>query len=220
MSRMFPFITKTWNPLGGECLYNCSYCWAKKLIAKFHMEKYTGPARIDRKALNQTFKPEDFVFVCDMTDLFGSWVPKETIQRILDEISLSRATFLLLTKNPQRYLQFDIPTNCVCGATIETDSKTSQLEAMADLHHPRKMVSVEPIMDFDLERFALWLAKVSPEFVAVGYDNYNNGLNEPSFSKTLHLIALLEGAGIKVYRKTLREKISVLTHQSSEEVKP
>jgi protein gp37 len=122
---MFPFITSTWNPLGGECLHNCSYCWAKELAKKYNMKKYTGKPTLSIKELSRVFQHKDFVFTCDMCDLFGEWVPTEFIQRILDRMLTSQATYLLLTKNPARYLEFDLPKNCVAGATIETDLEYS-----------------------------------------------------------------------------------------------
>jgi protein gp37 len=211
MSKMFPFITKTFNPLGGECLHNCSYCWAKKLVKQYGMEKYTGKARLILSELLKVFKKEDFVFVCDMCDLFGSWVPKEMIQAVLDYIAESPATFLLLTKNPARYLEFKIPDNCVCGATIECDmnfqvngaapAPFSRIEAMRKVKH-RKMVSVEPIMAFT-DSFPYSLVSIKPEFVAVGRDNYNNHLSEPSRKEIEQLNSDLEKAEIKVYRKTI-----------------
>jgi protein gp37 len=210
---MFPFITRTWNPLGGECLHHCSYCWARKLAERYGQKKYIGKPRIYAKVLEKgEFKQSDFVFVCDMTDLFGYWVPKEIIIAILRHIKHSPATFLLLTKNPQRYLEFDIPGNCVCGATIESDvehdltgpPKSLRLEAMKNLKHPRKMISIEPIMRFS-PQFIRSILVVQPEFVAIGYDNYRCGLDEPSLELTEILIHGLKAYGIKVYRKTLRE---------------
>jgi DNA repair photolyase len=223
MSKMFPFITQTWNPLGGECLHKCRYCWATALKNKYPnlKTKYGGEPRIVEKEFNRvkSFKATDFIFVCDMTDLFGYWVPDEIIQHIFEDITGSPAKFLLLTKNPKHYhdliaIGVHIPLNCVLGCTIESDIDhlitvpvKSRLQAMADLSamgYP-VMLSVEPIMKFDLARFPLWIAKIKPKFVAVGYDNYNHGLPEPSLEATLHLIELLEKAGITVYRKTLRE---------------
>lgn len=215
-SKMFPFITQTWNPIGGECKQNCSYCWAKKLIKKYGMQKYIGEARLFTSELAKVFKHDDFVFACDMTDLFGSWVPREIIQRVLDRMLTSQATFLLLTKNPSRYLEFDLPKNCVAGATIESDCDhlvslgapkvIDRLYAMRQLKHPHKMISIEPIMRFS-EKFFDYLMMCNPEFVAVGYDNYNNGLDEPQLSEAEGLIALFELNKVKVYRKTLREKL-------------
>lgn len=216
MSKMFPFITvPDFNPLGGECKHNCSYSWCKQLINRYPVlkKKYQGTPFIDEKQLKRVFKSTDFVFVCDMCDLFGDWVPSELILRILDYIENSPAQFLLLTKNPKRYHEFPLPKNCVAGATIESDwnldvtkapDPMKRIEAMRELHH-RKMVSVEPIMVHS-DAFPFMVASIHPEFVAVGYDNYNNHLQEPSLSETESLISVLESFGIKVYRKTIREK--------------
>jgi protein gp37 len=122
--RMFPFITQTWNPLGGSCEHDCEYCWVPILKHKFPFVnlKYGGPSKLYTKELAKVkqFAASDFVFVCDCTDLFGSWVPKEYIQLILDAVETSPAQFLLLTKNPIRYQEFKLPNNCVAGVTIET----------------------------------------------------------------------------------------------------
>ena len=216
MSKMFSFITQTLNPLGGECLHKCSYCWAKTLIDKFQMKKYQGKPRLITRELERKFTAEDFVFVCDMTDLFGHWVPKENIQAILDYIRKSPATFLLLTKNPFRYSEFEIPVNCVCGAPIESDidheltgpPESLRLHAMAKLCHPRLMVSIEPVMEFTPD-FQQALFDIYPEFVAVGYDNYGNYLHEPELEDVEALIHGLENRGIKVFRKSLREAWNV-----------
>jgi protein gp37 len=215
MSKMFPFITKTWNPLGGECQHNCSYCWAKKLTKQYGMKKYVGYPTINTKELHRVFEPNDFVFVCDMCDLFGDWVPTEYIQRIMDQIGfLSQGQFLLLTKNPGRYLKFDLPDNVVAGATIECDIMFKvKSEApvpflrIGDMRKvkAKKMVSIEPIMEFT-ESFPYSIASIKPDFVAVGYDNYHNNLPEPPLGKTMDLIAVLKDRGITVYEKTLREK--------------
>jgi hypothetical protein len=215
MSRMFPFITATWNPLGGECLHNCKYCWAKQLSKRYGHTKYQGPPKLYEKELSRVFQHQDFVFVCDMCDLFGAWVPKEMIQRVLDRMLTSQATFLLLTKNPVRYLEFDLPKNCVAGATIETDypltvssapTPMDRLAAMRQLKH-RKMLSIEPIM-IHSESFKYMVAGCGPEFIAIGYDNYKNNLEEPMLGHVEDLIELIESFGIKVYKKTMRESSS------------
>jgi DNA repair photolyase len=231
---MFPFITQTWNPLGGECLHKCRYCWATALKNKYPnlKAKYGGKPRIVEKEFNRvkSFKETDFIFVCDMTDLFGYWVPTQLIQTILYAIAKSSAKFLLLTKYPQRYLDLisigvQIPQNCIAGCTVESDIDhlitvpvKNRLQAMADLSsmgYP-VMLSIEPIMKFDPVRFPLWIAKIKPQFVAVGYDNYGNKLPEPCLAKTMGLIVALEQAGIKVYRKTLREKNDVQDCENKE----
>jgi len=151
-----------------------------------------------------------------MADLFGDWVPKDWILDVLATIEKNpTSSFLLLTKNPKRYKEFlDIyPDNIVLGATIETNRNYAVSNApqtveryknMAELPFKSKLISIEPIMDFDLDIFTQWLKEIGPTIVYVGYDNYNNGLPEPSLDKTKQLIEKLE-AFTRVRVKTLRE---------------
>ena len=64
-------------------------------------------------------------------------------------------------------------------------------------------VSIEPIMQFS-DMFADRVRAFEPWGVAVGYNNYSNGLLEPSLAETEELITALEGF-TTVYRKTIRE---------------
>jgi hypothetical protein len=200
------------------------------LAADKKMTKYQGEPRLIESVLKR-FKADDFVFVCDMLDLFGEWVLAEDIKVILGRIDGSPAKFLLLTKNPQRYLDLlpnRIPFNCIIGCTIESNrnylkisgapAQYNRLYYMAelrrmenkyvyDVHHKQHdlFLSIEPILDFDLKEFSDWIINMlNPWAVAVGYDNYNNHLPEPSLAKTMQLIERLEKVGITVYRKTLR----------------
>lgn len=226
---MFPFITKTWNPLGGRCSHNCSYCWSmgeNGLVKKYNMEKYTGAPRLIMKEFEKKFNKDDFIFVCDMTDLFSKAIPVDFIAKVLCHCYTSPARFLLLTKNPIRYDYFlsleQIPKNCILGATIESNqnhytgfapSQNERIKAMTDMalcwpNSTTRFVSIEPIMDFDFETFRIQLETMKPWAVAVGYDNYNNRLPEPPLSKTNALIEELKKF-TTVYVKTLREANNV-----------
>jgi protein gp37 len=216
--KMFDKIDKTWNPVIG-CLHNCSYCWARRLAETRlkDMAKYRDgfkPKLVDYE-LSKKFKNR-FVFACDMADLFGDWVPPEWIVSVLGAINNSPTSqFLLLTKNPKRYKEFlDLyPENVVFGATIETNrgyavsnapSTVERYKSMAELPFDNKLISIEPVMDFDLDVFAQWMKDIKPAIVYIGYDNYNNGLSEPSLSKTKQLIKQLKTfTGVRT--KTLRE---------------
>jgi protein gp37 len=226
MTRMFPFITVTWNPLGGACPHECSYCWARAITNRNKFMKYQGEPRIIEKELKRKFKPKDFVFAQDMTDLMANAVPSELIWRVLGAIKNNgQSRFLTLTKNPRRLLEFrdaiNATPNLTLGATIETDlclpsypqiSKAPnpylRIVEMVNLRHQIKnpfCISIEPILIFGIvKEFADMIRRMNPELVAVGYDNYNHNLPEPSLETTEQLISELEKF-TTVYRKTIRK---------------
>lgn len=197
---------KTWNSVIG-CLHNCTYCWARRFALERlgHTEKYkVGFApKLAESELKKRFKNQ-FVFVSDMGDLFGEWVPKEWILKVIDATRRSPSSdFLFLTKNPKRFKEFVhlCRDNIILGATIESNrlhnfSKappvTERARAMTELSFKRKLVSVEPILDFDLDIFANMVADIAPFHVSVGYDNWNNRLPEPPLLKTLQFIERLK----------------------------
>ena len=209
---------KTWNPVIG-CLHGCRYCWAKRFALErlSNTEKYKDgfAPKLAESELNKRFRNQ-FIFVSDMGDLFGEWVPKEWILKVIEATRSSPSSdFLFLTKNPRRYREFVhlCGNNIVLGATIETNRRndfskaplvSDRAKAMIDLKYSKKFISIEPIMDFDLEVLADWTEKIAPIHAAVGYDNWHNRLPEPSLPKTLRLIERLEGFTF-VSRRTLRE---------------
>ena len=236
-SRMFPFINKTWNPIAGGCFieneeifacpYRCVYCWARILINKFPGgnlgKKYSGPYRIHEKAINQKFKPGDFVAVQFMSDIGAPGIPRDVVELVLDEIRdhPTGVRFLLLTKSDKFYKEYthSIPSKCVCGITMETDlvipkelrvapKPGKRLDGLVSLKsyfpYIDTFVSIEPIMPFS-ETFLGNILKANPWAVAVGYDNYKNDLPEPRLAKTQTLIEGLIDAGVTVYEKGMRK---------------
>jgi len=167
LSRMFSFISETWNPLaGGPCPHRCIYCWSmgpKGLVKRHGMKKYHGPFRLVEKELDRGFKSHDFVFVQDMSDLFADNVPTRYILAVLDHIRrFSKTNFLLLTKNPRRYIRLcdegEIPSNVVLGATVETNfyrfygpsTKFEWLEYSEISHAPppaERLVAMQTLFD-------------------------------------------------------------------------
>jgi protein gp37 len=215
---MFDVITDTWNPVVG-CLHHCTYCWARRLAETKlkNIERYKDgfkPKLVEKELERKFYKK--YVFAVDMGDLFGEWVPPEWIIKVIDATKKSpSSSFLFLTKNPKRYMEFlDLyPENVVLGATIETNkdypvskapATVERYDFMKKLPFKNKIISIEPIMDFDLETFVKWIKDINPVMVHVGYDNYNNNLPEPSLSKTYQLIDQLR-VFTRVKTLTLRE---------------
>jgi hypothetical protein len=175
---------------------------------------------LNQEEFRTKFGKGELIFVSDMGDLFGDFIPSNWIKRVLEYTArFPKTHFLFLTKNPLRYSEFlhQMPENAILGATIETDNDQILLDnkiseapppsirhiAMRDLDWDKKFISIEPILDFELETLSLWIEEILPFLVYVGYDNYNNKLNEPPLSKTLRLIDRISENTL-VIKKTIR----------------
>jgi hypothetical protein len=86
------------------------------------------------------------------------------------------------------------------GTTIETNRENDftggqlirdRAKSMSMLEGFRTFVTIEPIMDFDLDELLFLLKGIQPEFVNIGADSKNHGLSEPSKEKVLELISEL-----------------------------
>ncbi|MFW6328197.1 MAG: DUF5131 family protein [Bacteroidota bacterium] len=90
------------------------------------------------------------IFVCSMGDLFGEWVPKKWIEKVIEVAeNCPQHTFQFLTKNPERYQEFDFPNNCWLGTTIEADNSHNVFERYWGLYPKREniqFVSFEPLL--------------------------------------------------------------------------
>jgi len=207
--NMYPWAW-TWNPYGGLCLYACKYCYVRNKIGpwlkRMGILKYVGkPRLIEHELKTPLIKPKDgkVIFVCSNNDLFGDWVPSKDIVRILLHCCEYDNEYLFQSKNPGRFNDFIeyFPERSILGTTLETNrfNKFSKAPAiysryrwMADLDYPRKMVSIEPIMDFDVDILTMMIRKIKPEFVSIGADSGKNNLPEPNPEKVRSLINELE----------------------------
>ena len=192
--NMYAFVTHTWNPIRGKCPHDCSYCY---------MKVYPQPElHFAENEMKTNLGEGNFIFMGSSTDEWAMGVPVDWILKSLKhcrKYPLNR--YLFQSKNPARFLQFIdfMPPDFVLGTTIETnrDYEVSQaptsearILAMLDLPMP-KMVSIEPIMDFDLDYFVDWIKQIAPEFVSVGADSKGHNLPEPSSDKVRSLIKKL-----------------------------
>lgn len=164
ISKTIGWADYSWNPVTG-CLHwkngDCAVkdCYAKRLAEgrlrgrcgydihepfkpTFHSKRLYEPVK---------FKWASKIFVSDMGDLFGRWVPNNWIENVLGiALSCQRHTFLFLTKNPARYLSFEFPDNCWIGTTINTQDDISthmRNLALRDAKARIKFISFEPLYE-------------------------------------------------------------------------
>lgn len=132
-STTIEWTDSTWNPirardrktgkLGHYCELlspGCAHCYASAFQPRFGLPTYGGePQREGRLEDLELFLDEDVlaaplrwrkprrVFVCSMTDLFGSWVSDGWIMRCLNTMARTPwHTYQILTKRPDRMADF------------------------------------------------------------------------------------------------------------------
>lgn len=153
----------TWNPVTG-CNHGCHYCYARDIAIRFdghfkpifHPNRLAAPQNTKLTNQNPKFTPEGNknVFVCSMADLFGDWVPDEWIDKVFDAIRNSpQWNYILLTKNPKRYLKLQFPENVMIGATADTQKRAdAALKVFFELTDGKqfpniKFLSCEPLLE-------------------------------------------------------------------------
>lgn len=204
--NMYQFIDATVNPICGACGNKCKYCYVDRMKKQYPVirNKYSGKIRLDEKVLKGKLKEGKFYFIVSMGDLFAKNVPDPIIKEVFKWLNkYPDNTYLLQSKNPGRFIEFAevFPRNTVFGTTIESNrhyeniSKApriyDRIRAMTELRkmNYRTMVTIEPVLDFDVVEMIGVIKLINPEWVNLGADSGGNKLSEPSKEKLLELIS-------------------------------
>lgn len=193
--NMYAFVTHTWNPIKGKCSHDCKYCYMKVWKQK--------PLRLVESELIDDLGSDNFIFVGSSTDMFAQDIPKEWISRVLARCRNYKNTYLFQTKNPMRFNDFkdEFPINSIFGTTLESNKNhglslaqdvSARAVWLSDFKANSKMVTIEPIMDFDLVPFVIMIKNIEPQWVNIGADSKNHKLPEPSKEKVFALIDELQ----------------------------
>lgn len=206
--NMYSFCTHTFNTIKGICPHQCRYCYMKKFKL--------NPVRLDRKEFDSDLGENNFIFWGSSCDTFARGIPKDWIIESLKFLSSFENKYLIQTKNPSRILDLKnyLPVDVVIGTTIETNrsynamglapdtaSRAMAMKRLANLGY-KTMVTIEPIMDFDVDMLTLLIQACKPEWVNIGADSKGHDLCEPSRRKVLQLIDALTASWIQVNQKT------------------
>lgn len=217
--NMYEDVTHTWNPLGGECPHNCSYCSTNKLMRYPVIKaKYSGPPKLIEKELKTNLGSGNIIFVCAQNDLFAKDIDFHTVFRILEHCRKFNNKYLFQTKNPKIFNSYGVhmPENIILCTTIETNrwypdimnnspetyDRAAAMESLSDFIDTH--VTIEPIMDFDLDEMVQLIVRCHPKQVNIGADSGNNNLPEPSAYKITRLILELEKVTIVKRKSNLK----------------
>jgi len=165
-----------------------------------------GEIKFDEKELKTDLGKGNIIFVGSSCDMFADGIPDVWITTILMQCNrYPNNTYLFQTKNPKRFQSFQriFPKSKIIGITLETNrennlGKAPPRSARMDwftIDYPllkRKMVTIEPIMDFDVMHLGDWIKRINPEFVNIGADSKGHNLPEPSKEKIEALIKELK----------------------------
>jgi hypothetical protein len=171
-----------------------------------------GPLRLDEKALADNLGRNRTIFVGSSTDMWAEAVPDEWILRVLERCNSHHNTYIFQSKNPARFWRLGVcamvrkfPPHTILGTTLETNRSYydgteyygpqpwERAAALANqaLRKFRKMVSIEPVMAFDLPVFLRWLQAIGPQFVSIGADSKGHNLPEPTMGELDMLVVAL-----------------------------
>lgn len=140
----------SWNPITG-CLHGCWYCYAKKMAQRFKKifpQGFKPTFHQERLKEPWEHKKPSKIFVCSISDLFGSWMPQAWRDQVLDSIFQCPIphTFQLLTKNPIAIPSRAWPLNVWVGATVTQQSEYKLVEDLLLSDAKTVFISFEPLL--------------------------------------------------------------------------
>jgi protein gp37 len=150
----------SWNPVTG-CKYDCGYCYARVMAGRFatHYPQGFEPYFYEERLAapqNTRIPPARHheagirnVFVCSMGELFGDWVAKKWIDRVLAAVRKSpQWNYIFLTKNPSRLVDIEWPKNAWVGTTVDRQSRVAPaVAAFKKIKATVRFVSCEPLLE-------------------------------------------------------------------------
>ena len=222
-SNMYDFVTHMHSHLRGECPHKCEYCYVKSTTA-YRTGHYQGALSLSESAFKVNYGSGKTIFIDHMNDLFADRVPRMFIRRVLAHCNTwPDNTYVLQSKNPATMLDFwmDFPERTLCGTTLETnreelirtyshatriDSRVYNMRRLAE-RGTKTFVTIEPVMDFDVEPFANMISICNPFFVNLGADSKGHNLPEPTVDKIMALVAALKERGIELREKHNLERL-------------
>lgn len=210
MNNMYDWVDKDRrNFIGGECPHKCSYCYVKSMNYPAVKARYSGKIRLFENEFKKPLKSKSGkpIFIGSCFDMWADAVPDDMILKVLYHLRKFDNQYVFQTKNPRRFNVFIsmLHRSDILGTTIETTDYWSCLNDISNTPTPymraydlakhkdvQRFVTIEPIIDFDLDHFITIIGLAEPTWVNIGADSKRHNLPEPSWEKVQSLITELK----------------------------
>jgi len=208
--NMYGFVTHTWNAIKGKCMHDCPYCYMKRFPQ--------NDLRLDKKELKVNLREGNFIFVGSSTDMFANDVSPNWIQDTMLHALKFNNTYLYQSKDPmnmQAYSRLMKPSDWV-ATTIETNDESYSSNAMSmrgraewlgRFTKNKKLLTMEPIVKFNLKEFLKLILMANPNLIAIGANTSNVKHPEPTRQELEELINAINGLGIQLFIKDNLKRI-------------
>jgi len=185
--------TYTTNPIHGKCPHECSYCYVPSTRAK---KFYQGSPHLVQSFFEKGLGKWKTIFVGSCFDLFADGLYPNWSNIILTHCrKYPDNTYFFQSKNTKNMYAYKslFPSKIIIGTTVETNRSTREiskapqpevrLEWLERFSGIKRMLSIEPIMDFDLDIFIELIKRVNLSFISIGADSKKHHLSEPPAGK-------------------------------------
>jgi DNA repair photolyase len=182
--------------------------------------KWDETVRLDEKCLKDNLVEGNFIFVGSSGDMFAENIKRDWIKDVLAHCYDYNNTYLFQSKNPSRFGYFMVrglfPESTILATTIESDmdyknhkapSPEQRAEIMESIIDYKIIITVEPVMDFQLKKFLDMLIRIQPYQINIGADSGHNNLSEPPKEKLIEFIDELKKTDIKVHLKSNLDRL-------------
>lgn len=223
-NNMYSASVMQWNVFKG-CLFDCIYCeksykrQAKRqkqnCIKCYNYEPHKHPERVNNRFPKTNFG--EFIWACSSGDI--SFCDTEFLSKIIKRIeSEPDKNFLLQSKNPKTFERVSFPNNVILGITLETNrdglytknniSKaplpSQRYNDFLKVKHPVKMITIEPVMKFDIGVMLEWIENINPCMIWLGYDSKETHHYDPTKEEFKELYWELGKKGFVTILKVVR----------------
>ncbi|HEA70067.1 hypothetical protein LCGC14_1484400 [marine sediment metagenome] len=202
--NMYGFVTHTFNTVKGKCPHDCSYCYMKRFgwQSELHIDEVELKTDLYRYGKNR------FIFVGSSCDMWANGVSYMWIKNTLDHcIKYPKNKYLFQSKNPRGIFSWIgcLPKNSVIATTVETNRAYPQMALAPPIEERirairqikeqgfKTMITIEPIMDFDIMPLIACIFYAGPDWVNIGADSQGHNLPEPTPKMIKELIERLSG---------------------------